>query len=580
MSTQQIERVDGIPLIVHWLLKMRVPELIDAIWQPHSHWQGLSYGQLAVIFLTFIIYTHTHKLSHVEDWGREHHYTLELSTGWDIGDKDLTDDRMGRMLEVLGADEARGATYQRQQSQHLIYAYALPTAVARYDTTSFNVYHDPPAETEAADFLSFGHSKDHRPDLRQYKVGLSTLDPAGIPLLTHVLDGKCADDPLYITAWRETCATVGHREFLFVADCKASALETRATLAAEGGHYLFPQTMTGDVPKLLAGWVTNPPADPQPIILDAAEDATPMGQGFEVERPLTATTETGAQHTWTERWLVTQSYAHAQRAEKRLHARLDKAERHLQRMRAKSEETAAEFLARAQRVAQHRHVTGLFHITVTEEVTIQRRYLQRGRPGPDTPYEDVEERRLHLHVQRDTDAISQVQLLLGWRIYVTNVPAERMSLAQATVYYRDEWLNERGYHRFKRGSLPALPLFLRIPARIRGLMLLLLVALQALTLLEFVVHRELAQQEETLAGLVPGNPRMRTAHPSAERLLVAFDYLHLLITTSSTHCEGHLVESLSELQQRILALLQLPESIYQLEFLDDCTNKSVAQFSF
>jgi transposase len=557
-------------LIVQWLLKMRVAELIDAVWHPHGHWQGLSYGQLAVLLLTFIIYMRTHKLSHVEDWGREHHHTLELSTGWQIGAKELTDDRLGRLLEDLGEDEEQRAAYQQRQSQHLIRAYALPTEVARYDTTTFSVHHNPTADTEAAGLLSFGHSKDQRPDLLQYKLGVSTLDPAGVPLLAHVLDGKRADDPLYIPAWRETCATLGDSEFLFVADCKASALETRVTLAAEGGHYLFPQTMTGDVPAWLTSWLTDPPDTLQSIVLDAAEEAAPIGQGFVVERTLTATTESGTQHTWTERWLVTQSYAHAQREEQRLHARLVKAEHQLRRMRAKTEETAAEFLARAQRVAQQHHVGGLFQLTVTEDVTTRRRYLQRGRPGPHTPYEDVEERQLHLHVQRDTDAITRAQLLLGWRIYVTNVPAAQMSLAQATVYYRDQWLNERGYHRFKRGSLPALPLFLRIPARIKGLMLLLLVALQALTLLEFVAQRELARQGDTLAGLVPGNPRIRTARPSAERLLVAFDYLHLLVTTSATHSEGHLVEPLSALQQRILALLQLPESLYRLVFLDDC----------
>lgn len=570
MNTQKIERVDGIPLIVQWLLKMRVPELIDAIWHPHGHWQGLSYGQLALLLLTFIIYTHTHKLSQVEEWEREHHHTLELSTGWQIGTKDLTDDRMGRLLEVLGEDEAQSVAYQQQQSQHLIRAYALPTAVARYDTTTFSVYHDPAAQTESAALLSFGYSKDRRPDLRQYKLGVSTLDPAGMPLLTDVLAGKGADDSLYLPAWRNTCATLGHREFLFVADCKASALETRATLAAEGGRYLFPQTMTGDVPELLAAWVAEPPTAPQAIVLDAAEDPTPIGQGFVVERTLTATTATGQPHRWTERWLVTQSYAHAQREEQRLHARLDKAERQVQQLRAKAEETAAQFLARAQEVLQRHHVAHLFHLTVNETGITQRRYLQRGRPGPDTPYEEVTERRLHIQVQRDPDALAQAQRLLGWRIYVTNVPAEQLSLAQATVYYRDQWLNERSYHRFKRGSLPALPLFLRIPARIKGLMLVLLVALQALTLLEFVVQRELVQQEEALAGLVPGNPRMRTARPSAERLLVAFDYLHLLITTSSTHCEGHLVEPLSALQQRILALLQLPEAIYQLDFSNVC----------
>lgn len=570
MSTQRIERVDGVPLIVHWLLKMRVPDLIDGLWRPHGHWQGLSYGQLAVLLLTFIIYTHTHKLSHVEDWEREHHHTLELSTGWQIGEKELTDDRLGRLLEVLGEDAAQSAAYQQQQSQSLIRAYALPSAVARYDTTTFNVYHEPTAETAAAGLLSFGHSKDQRPDLLQYKLGVSTLDPAGLPLLAHVLDGKCADDPLYISAWRETCATVGHRAFLFVADCKASALETRATLAAEGGHYLFPQTMTGETPELLADWVAQPPEARQFIVLDAAEDATPIGEGFVVERTMTATTETGAQHTWSERWLVTQSYAHAQREEQGLHARLDKAERQVQRLRAKAGETGAEFLARAQRVVQQHHVAGLFQLTLTEDITRQRRYLQRGRPGPDTPYEDVEERQLRLHMQRDTDAVAQAQQLLGWRIYVTNVPAAQMSLTQSAVYYRDQWLNERSYHRFKHGSLPALPLFLRIPARIKGLMLLLLVALQALTLLEFVVHRELVRQQETLAGLVPGNPRMRTDCPSAERLLVAFDYLHLLITISPTHSESHLVEPLSALQQRILTLLLLPESIYLRIFSNVC----------
>jgi transposase len=295
-----------------------------------------------------------------------------------------------------------------------------------------------------------------------------------------------------------------------------------------------------------------------------------VGQGFVVERTLTGTTETGAQHTWTERWLVTQSYAHQQRAEKSLNARLEKTEHQLQRLRAKAEESAAEFLARAQRVAQRHHVAGLFHITVTETVTTRRRYLQRGRPGPDTPYVEVAERQLHLQVQRAAAAIAQARQLLGWRVYVTNVPAAQLSLAQATVYYRDQWLNERCYHRFKRGSLPALPLFLHIPARIKGLMLLLLVALQALTLLEFVVQRELAQQGATLAGLVPGNPRLRTARPSAERLVVAFDYLHLLVTTSATRCEGHLVESLSALQLQILILLQIPKSVYQLAFSNDC----------
>jgi hypothetical protein len=40
----------------------------------------------------------------------------------------------------------------------------------------------------------------NRPDLPQFKVMLSSLDPMGLPIATLVLSGKEADDGLYIPA--------------------------------------------------------------------------------------------------------------------------------------------------------------------------------------------------------------------------------------------------------------------------------------------------------------------------------------------------------------------------------------------
>ena len=134
------------------------------------------------------------------------------------------------------------------------------------------------------------------------------------------------------------------------------------------------------------------------------------------------------------------------------------------------------------------------------------------------------------------------------------------------AYYRDEWLVEHGFHRFKQGSLPALPLFLRLDERIRGLMLLLMVALQALTLLEFVSQRQLKANHETIAGLVPGNPKMKTEHPSAERILAQFEGLHLFIEQTETHLNASMIELLTPVQQRLLALLDIPKTIYALNF--------------
>ena len=56
--------------------------------------KGLSYGQLSVLLLTYIITQSDHRLSAVEPWVQTHRTILELTTGWSIGEKDTTDDAL------------------------------------------------------------------------------------------------------------------------------------------------------------------------------------------------------------------------------------------------------------------------------------------------------------------------------------------------------------------------------------------------------------------------------------------------------------------------------------------------------
>jgi len=212
-------------------------------------------------------------------------------------------------------------------------------------------------------------------------------------------------------------------------------------------------------------------------------------------------------------------------------------------------------------------VTPFIEIRVEETVTFKKRYIGPGRPGPNRPWRMEEVRRAHLTYGRRPEAIEEALCLAGWRIHVTNASRQVLPLGEAIPHYRGMWRNERGYHRFKKGSLPALPLFVRLPERIIGLMLLLMIALPALTLLEFVARQALAEQGEEPAGLVPGNPKMKTARPSAERLLARFDNLHLLVKRTEEGLKGELVEPLTPLQRRILALLGVPEHVYDLSFL-------------
>lgn len=567
MSQMQIARVDAIPLLFAWMQTMDVVGQIDAHWTPHRAWEGLSYGQLTVLFLVFLIHERDHRLAALEPWVLAHHATLTAVTGWTIRREDVTDDRLGRLLGVLGRDPAQMTGMQQALGRHLVRAYALPTTIARMDTTSFNVTHAPaPDGQPERALLQFGYSKDHRPDLLQFKQTLTTLHPGGVPLLSTTLPGSAADDPCYVPAWQNLVALLGHADFLFVADSKAAALETRATVATGGGWYLLPLPMTGEVPALLRSWVTQPPEPSMPIVLpptvDDPETPREVGCGFVVTRTMTGTPVTGDDVTWEERWLVVQSTAYAQRQQASFDTRLDRVAAQLQRLRPKADERATDVQMRVPTLLERHHATDYFTVTVTETPTVRRTSGTRGRPRATTPVVEETTYLVQVTVERNADALADARMLLGWRVYVTNTAQDDLSLVQAMGVYREEWTVERNYHRWKRGGLPALPLYLQLEWRIRGLMLLLLIALQVLTLLEWEARRSLAEAKETIAGLAPGNPKRATARPTAERMLSAFPNLHLHLQRVGDQWVGTVVETLNPVQQRILHLLKLSPTLY------------------
>lgn len=151
------ERIDDIPVIVEWLKKMEIAKCIDQkLRPPHGNHQGMSYGQLSVLLLTYIITQADHRLCAVESWVKAHRQILELSTGWSIGEKDASDDRLARVVEELGKQSEAIRQIEVKLGRHLKSAYELPTEVARADTTSFSVNHHQ-LESEEESLLRYGH---------------------------------------------------------------------------------------------------------------------------------------------------------------------------------------------------------------------------------------------------------------------------------------------------------------------------------------------------------------------------------------------------------------------------------------
>jgi len=555
-GTIDSERIDDIPLLMHWMLEMHIDRIIDAaIGIPHGNRQGLSYGRLAVVYLAYILSECRHFLSSVQEWVAKHQQSLTQALGEPIGETDFTDDRLEDLLDVIGQEDV-GEKIEQQLGQHLIRAYGLPTETARIDTTTVNVYHRP----EEGSLLDYGVSKDHRPELRQFKEVLSTLDPVGVPLCSAMVAGHCADDPLYLPIWQRMVEVIGRADFLVVGDCKLASLANRAQIQEGGGYYLAPLAMTGDAPEQLRRWVLQPPEEPVDLYLSGVKER--IGQGFEVVVAQIWTPPKTESHViWHERVFVMSSDKLGRRQQQGLAARLQRTEQALRKLKPDTKTELAHLMAQSQALLMRNDVGAYLDVTWAPHTKQTKHYLKRGRHGPDSPFEMVETTTWQLQITRNDDAIEAFNQLAGWRLYVTNAPVARLDLNGALTCYREEWQPERGFHRLKGAALAIRPLLLRSDQRIAGLIRILVIALRVLTLLEFVARRQLNQQVEPLRGLYAGNPKRAAPNPTAERLLQAFADITLYSVTDDQQTT-YQVTPLSALQRRILELLGIPETVY------------------
>jgi transposase len=156
--------------------------------------------------------------------------------------------------------------------------------------------------------------------------------------------------------------------------------------------------------------------------------------------------------------------------------------------------------------------------------------LYRSRISGGRPARRVEaDHQATVEVCVDEAALEAAVRRVGWRVYGTNHAAGQLSLAQAVLAYRSEYLVERSLGRLKGRPLSLTPMYVQRDDHATGLMRLLSIALRVLTLVEFVVRRQLAAEGGAWAGLYAGNAKRETARPTTERLLEAFHEVTLTV---------------------------------------------------
>jgi transposase len=297
--------------------------------------------------------------------------------------------------------------------------------------------------------------------------------------------------------------------------------------------------------------VTRERAEGQPEVI---------AEGYEYRMPMSLEIA-GEEHGWSERRLVVRSLRQAQAAEVALRARVAKAQAQVEALNVRGRgrkryEDIKTLRQAAPEIVQRHGVAEFLWLRYDHHYTTHQRRADRGRPA-----QRVEDRQATVEVRVDEDALEAAVRRLGWRVYGTNQPAEQLALAQAVLAYRQEYLVERSFGRLKGRPLSLTPMYVHRDEHATGLIRLLSIGLRVLTLLEYVVRRQLAAQGETLAGLYVGNAKRETARPTAERLLEVFQEVTLTVVEGATQIYRHLT-ALSPLHVRILELLGFSSHVY------------------
>jgi len=535
------ERVDDIPVIVQLAAQLGLPEVLDEVLGRHGLHQGLSNGWLATVWIGYILSEADHRKVAVQEWVNSRRRLLSRLIGQPLRAVDFTDDRLGLLLGRLSRPVAWQAIEERLWRQTVL-IYELPLSAVRLDSTTSYGYHT----TTDDGLMQLGHSKDHRPDLPQLKLMAAAAEPSGQLIGSDVHAGQSADDPLYVPLIERVRQLVGRTGLLYIGDSKMAALDTRARIAAAGDYYLMPAPGTGTLAKLKPQWIEDCLAAERTAVDGAVEPV------HEVQRELTAEVD-GTPVTFSERVVLVRSPSLAERRTTALRARLSKAEGELLALTPppgrgrRQHREAGKFLTAIQAVLQRHRVSGLLKLTCRVEVDA-----------------GGGERFVVEAVERNEAAIAHDEARLGWRVLLTNLPAEAHEAADVVALYNAGWLIETDFHLLKDRPLGIQPLYVQRDEQIIGLTHLLTLALRILTLIQTLARRSLKARGEKLAGLYTGQPARTTDRPTGQSLLKAFARAELTLT--HIHGPGRDEWHLTPLSNRlkdILGHLGLSTSVYE-----------------
>lgn len=422
-------------------------------------------------------------LYHVEQWAQT--MPLGLLLGPEVKAEQLNDDACGRALEKLAQ---YGEKIVATLAVRIRALSAQGPAFLHSDTTAFSLFGDYPDVPGSQVRITFGHSKQHRPDLVQVMLGL-TVDGQGNVLLGQMLDGNQSDK-----AWHpDWLESLGHqlpeslwRNDLYISDSAVITPKALEKLAELEVRFLgrLPENYNLCREVKAQAWA-------EPDQFTELGTFSPKKHAANYKAQFRA----GSLYDRDMRCLVVHSDALDKRKEKTLQREVAKEREQLEQLKGSLEERRFSCRADAELAAasELRPLRCKWHsptFEVHEETVVKRR---PGRPRKDAPPPTRQEFRVQFAIpQPDSGKLQAERLRRSTFVLVTD--DQNSGARELLEAYKGQDQAEHGFKWMKDD--PHLDAFyVQKPDRVAGIGMLLVLGLQLVRWMRSLVRSALKDQE-------------------------------------------------------------------------------------
>jgi transposase len=239
LFTLRNERLGPLPIVNHFLDRLGIENLLERFVPTADCRYLLSHAKALGVLLRSIIVER-------EPIYRQHEtvstFIPEMFGITHEGVSHIDDDRIGRALEHL-FDADRGTLLTELVIQ-MAKKFAVSFDEVHNDSTSIRFcgqYRRACGRSirgKRSAWITYGHSKDHRPDLKQLLFLLTSSADSGIPVQFRSEAGNTNDEKTHIETWETLRQVSGRVDFLYVADCKLCTRENMDYIDQRGGRFV------------------------------------------------------------------------------------------------------------------------------------------------------------------------------------------------------------------------------------------------------------------------------------------------------------------------------------------------------